>query len=780
MGTGAIPGRVVLVALVLFATLGSLQGAPVRSKTYIIHTVKNETHMDVLAKHAWYSELMEQAKDVLGEDDYEDDGMDALHHVYHHVFDGFSARLTPDQVAFMKSLPCVRGVYRDRIHKGQTTHTPEFLGLTAPDAKLWPESKYGEDVIIGVVDSGIWPERLSFSDRLLGPVPKKFKGECETGTNFTVADCNRKIIGARYFLKGFEVENGPINDTVTEFKSPRGFIPHGTHCASTAAGRWAYRASYAGFARGTARGMAPKARIAVYKALWGSPGTTEASGTTSDIVQAIEQAVADGVDVISYSIGSPVDVDFFEDPISVASYNAAKRGVFFSAAAGNDGPKVTTVDNITPWVTTVAATTTDRAIDTTIVFGNGEVVTANSKFKGKHMPQVALVFAGDAAVNASVVDSAAFCEAGVVDMSLIAGKVLICNYDTLHTFDSTVTEAIAGLILADTDVFGESVSLQGFPTDYPMGYIGNEERQKLMEYFYQSAAPTVSIRAAAAVFGVKPAPAVIGFSSRGPLPIVGSQWLKPDIAAPGVDILAAGNFGDQFVFMSGTSMATPHISGIAALLRSVHPKWSPAAIKSAIMTTATTRDNTGGTITDEVTSLPATPWDFGAGFVQPEKAMDPGLVYDMGTEDYLLFLCGRGYNSSEISVFDTFTCPSNPRARVEDTNLPSFVAYFTIESLSVYNTAVTLTRRVTNVGAPGATYRASVDVQPRGFQVSIEPSTLTFTADAPTQSFTVTIVPRGAANLPEVTLGQGLLSFGSVSWSDGKHRVQSPVAILSD
>jgi subtilisin family serine protease len=332
--------KLVLLLLLASTFLVAVPAAPISSQTYIVHLAKNMSHTDIMAKGAWYNEIMRGAKMLLS-DTEEDDGMDCVHHVFDKVFNGFSARLTLAQAAYMEKLPGVLKLYPNKMHTVSTTHSPAFLGLTATGAALWNESNYGDGVVIGVIDTGIWPERPSFSDHALGPIPAKWKGVCETGDAFNTTHCNLKIIGARYFLKGNEATYGPINDT-NEFRSPRDFIGHGSHCASTAAGRASFPASAHGLAGGTAMGMAPKARIAVYKVLW-----REGVGATDDIVAAIDQAVLDGVDVISFSIGTADDA-FYLDPIAIATYNAVNQGVFVSAAAGNSGPSVATIQNAAP------------------------------------------------------------------------------------------------------------------------------------------------------------------------------------------------------------------------------------------------------------------------------------------------------------------------------------------------------------------------------------------------------------------------------------------------
>lgn len=781
------------VTLLILVSLSLSNGAPIGSKTYIIHTVKNTTHLnDIMAKHAWYMELMKGAKELLP-NDHLDDGMDSLHHVYHHVFNGFSARLTLEQAAYMETLPCILALYPDRFHHALTTHTPEFLGLT--ESKLWPESKYGDNVIIGIIDSGIWPERLSFSDHRLGPIPARWKGKCETGTNFTAANCNNKIIGARYISKGFEGEHGAIIDTVTDYKSPRDYFSgHGTHCASTAAGRWAYRASSSSrVAKGTARGMAPKSRIAVYKVLWRT-AEGRVTGADSDIMHAFDQAVADGVDVISISIGPMVTAEFgindlFEDATAIAAYHAAKKGIFVSVAGGNNGEISGSIANVAPWMTTAAATTTDREIVANVVLGNGNILSGRSTYNGKALQdaQIPIIFAGDATINSNNTKNASFCEEGTLNASLVMGKILLCNFDKniIHQISFAETAGAVALILANTDVLGEELFvIEGLP--FPLVVLGNQAREEMMTYITQSTTlPMATIHGTTTIYDVT-APRVAGFSSRGPINIPSrpkTQWLKPDIAAPGVDILAAGMQEEKYRFMSGTSMACPHVSGIAALLRSVHPKWSPASIKSAMMTTATTLDNRNHTITTQETGATGGPWDFGAGFVQPEKAMNPGLVYDMGSEDYLLFLCGLGYDNHTIRKFDCdiegFQCPFDPPARIEDTNLPSFVARFDDINATLSSVGMTFNRTLTNVAHAGSIYTASVDVQRlERFHVVVEPSTLTFPTEASVQKFTLTVAPRADANFNGLAPGDHIEEIAAVSWSDSDHVVQSPIVIM--
>lgn len=175
---------------------------------------------------------------------------------------------------------------------------------------------------------------------------------------------NSKIIGARFY-------NSENFYDVTDFKSPRDSEGHGTHTSSTAAGREVANASYFGLAEGTARGGVPGARIAMYKVCW-SFGCALA-----DILAAFDDAIADGVDIISVSLGSDFPLQYFEDPIAIGSFHAMKNGILTSNSASNSGPFPYTVANYAPWSLTVAASTIDRKFVTQVVLGNGQTYSVS-------------------------------------------------------------------------------------------------------------------------------------------------------------------------------------------------------------------------------------------------------------------------------------------------------------------------------------------------------------------------------------------------------------------
>jgi subtilisin family serine protease len=770
----------------LVAWPGTVAASPsVREKsTYIVHMDRNASHTEISIKAAWYTELLRRAKHALDEELEFDEG--DLHHVYHHAFNGFSALLTAEQVAYLQSWPEVLQLQRDRVLTvPHTTYSPEFLGLTGTDALLWPESNYGEDAIIGMIDTGVWPERLSFGDQRLGPIPARWKGMCESGTNFSASkDCNRKLIGARTFYKGFEAEFGPIIETDgLDVKSPRDTVGHGTHTASTAAGRWSYRASIArSLGRGTARGMAPKARLAVYKVLWGG------LGTDSDILAGIDQAVADGVDVISMSLGVPYSDDpasrppLWQDWTAIATYGAMKKGVLCSLAAGNDGPLpdsfTGTVGNVAPWMTTVGAAYTDRIFAADILLGNNSLVVHGESLDTKAQDSVTapLISGLDAAIGANVSDAAKECAPESLDPALVAGKIVLCNTPT-ESSDSDLTEAGAvGVIWATEKERGEEVLMELIHT-LPAIRVGHKEGDVISKYLNSTKAPFARLQfPATTLYDRKPAPAVAGFSSRGSSPAYPINLIKPDIIAPGVDIIAAGINEDQFNILSGTSMATPHVSGCGALLKAAHPTWSPGAIRSALMTTATTKNRSNGTITVVETGRPGTPFDFGSGFLRPELARDPGLVYDLTPGDYFQYLCLLGYPPEIIRGFDPDApaCPATP-IRVEDFNYPSFLVTLPESPAELSTNA---SRTLTNVGPANSTYTAHLaplvapgsKIAPANISISGHPPTLTFTELNEKQSFTLIVSVTGS--LADSVFGS------SITWSDGVHSVQSPIVIV--
>ncbi len=295
-------------------------------------------------------------------------------------YNGFAAELNAKQAEAIKKLPNVISVNANEMYTMDTSSTPTFLGL-AGETGFWQTfGAKGENIVIGLVDSGIWPEHPSFSDRTgVNPKGKSGKldyrqlpgwnGKCTPGEEFTAANCNQKLIGAQYFNESWGGDAGIDALRPWEFNSARDYNGHGTHTSSTAGGNYGVPADGPAAVFGAISGIAPRARISMYKALWSLEDASTASGYTADLVAAIDQAVADGVDVINYSI-SGTRTNFL-DPVMVSFLYAADAGIFVATSAGNSGPTTATVAHPGPWVTTVAAGTHNRSGEGSVTLGNG-------------------------------------------------------------------------------------------------------------------------------------------------------------------------------------------------------------------------------------------------------------------------------------------------------------------------------------------------------------------------------------------------------------------------
>lgn len=510
----------------------------------------------------------------------------------------------------------------------------------------------------------------------------------------------------------------------------------------------------------------------------------------SDILAAYDDAVADGVDVISFSIGSNFAVDYFADTIAIGTFGAMKRGIFVSASAGNGGPDPYTVRNVAPWIMTVGASTVDREFYLDAALGDGKIVRGQSMYAGKPLAagKTPLIVGSSAALSKNSLNAAGMCFAGSLNATLVKGKVVLCWRGITGRVEKGLVVKQAGgvgMILANTAASGDSLIAD--PHVLPATMV-THSTGKLIEAYVKSAVnPVVELLLpASTLLGTKvQSPVIADFSSRGPT-VQTPQLLKPDVVAPGVSILAAwpsdasvsGFSSDprraKFNIISGTSMACPHISGLGALLRSAHPTWSPAAIRSALMTTATNEDNSHGVITDGIDKSKATPYAYGSGIVRPQKALNPGLIYDLTPQDHIKFLCASGYTARQMKAFTNSKnpCPVNP-TRIEDFNYPSFVAQFTPQDEEGYMTA-TFHRTLTNVGPAHSHYTSSIHDLPKGYHISVKPQTLSFKAKHEKRSFTLTVtVPNSPVPQP-YTLDT---AFSYLHWEDGVHVVRSPIAI---
>ncbi|KAK2441007.1 subtilisin protease [Trifolium repens] len=591
-----------------------------------------------------------------------------------------------------------------------------------------------------------------------------------------------KLIGARFFNKAFESAKGKLSRSE---RTARDFVGHGTHTLSTAGGNFVQGASIFSIGNGTIKGGSPKSRVATYKVCWSQTDVDNCLG--ADVLAAIDQAIDDGVDLISVSAGVQTSTNpqqIFKDPVSIGAFHALSRNILLVASAGNDGPTPGSVANVAPWVFTVAASTLDRDFSSNITVGNKTMTGASLFVNLPPNQSFTAVISTDAKFANATNRDAQFCRPGTLDPSKVNGKIVLCVREGKIKSVSEGQEALSagakGVIMKNqpqisgntllsephvlstininyhppkNDATGHSIDI--IPTDIKSG-------------------TKIRISQAKTFFGRKPAPVMASYSSRGPNKVQPSI-LKPDVTAPGVNILAAFSLSASvsnlitdnrrnfpFNVMQGTSMSCPHVAGTAGLIKTLHPNWSPAAIKSAIMTTATTRDNTNKPITDAFEKTLANPFAYGAGHIQPNSAIDPGLVYDLTIVDYLNFLCASGYNQKLISSINfkrRFTCSGSHS--INDLNYPSI----TLPNLGL--NIVNVTRTVTNVGPPSTYF---VKAQLPGYKIVVVPNSLNFKKIGEKKRFQVVVQATSVTPRKKY-------QFGELKWTNGKHIVRSPITV---
>ncbi|KAK4382428.1 Subtilisin-like protease SBT3 [Sesamum angolense] len=712
--------------------------------------------------HHWYSSTLGSIKSVGLKSSDGDQPSPKLVHSYDNAFHGFSAVMSKDELESLRKSPGFLSAHVDRPVTPDTTHTYKFLGLNTASG-IWPASQYGKDVIIGVVDSGIWPESPSFRDEGMTKVPARWRGACVVGQDFNSSLCNKKIIGARWFNQGVLAANP---DVTISMNSTRDTFGHGTHVASIAAGNYVKDVSFFGYAPGTARGVAPHARLAIYKVLW-DEGSYE-----SDALAGIDQAVADGVDVLSISL-SYQTISLYENPIAIAAFGAMEKGILVSVSAGNRGPDFGTLLEGIPWAVIAASGTVDRWFAGILTLGNGLTITGWTMFPARATVRNLPLYYNKTLSACNSTELLADAPSAII--------ICLQSFDTAEFSDQisyvSQSNALAAIFISeDTSI----LRFTSFP--YPGVVITPKEGKTVIRYASNSSEPTASINFQQTILGKepRPAPAVSASSSRGPArsyPAV----LKPDIMAPGVLILAAYNpyisvanigsniaLSSDYNLESGTSMACPHISVVAALLKAAHPDWSPAAIRSAMMTTANPIDNTQKPIKDMGHDYDiATPLDMGAGQVDPNRALDPGLIYDASPQDYVNLVCALNYTREQTQTIirSSYNC-SSPST---DLNYPAFVALY---DPTQQRTTLTqkFQRTVTNVGDGAATYKVKVK-RPKESVITVSPEKLVFQKKHEKQRFSLTIDYK--------TYEEYVINYGSITWveENGKHTVRSPIVV---
>lgn len=722
---------------------------------------------------------------------------------YQYGLNGFAARMSPAQADKLESLPEVLNVWEDEIRPMALRFTPSFLDLFNTETGLRNARELdGEGVIIAIIDSGVSPEHPSLQDTrqadrpaacrsswgettLLGrwlcrryrrlpdvlvfDEPETWNGVCQTGERFDDTDCNNKLIGARWFIDG-AVESGPVDDG--EIRSARDADGHGTHTATTAAGVRS-SASIFGTVLGDVEGIAPRARIAVYKACWLRPGNTRASCNTSDLVNAIDAAVADGVDIISYSIGSSLRQ--ISAPDDIALMAATKAGVLSVVAAGNEGPNLGTIGSPAggPWVITAAASsrTGESSVEALQINAPasiaGKYATREANFtpplKDVDPIEAPLVLVDDndeSTSDGSTGTTSDACQAPV-NGDEINGNIAFIQRTGCPFEDKVRNVADVGAVAALVyNIAGDPIVMSGTEglSDIPALMIGQADANLILAELDDGNDVDVVLDKSLLLTTDDTGNVMASFSARGPAPV--ADILKPDITAPGINILAgftpdAANAApeENYAFLSGTSMSTPHVAGAAALLLQAHPGWTPAAIKSALMTSARQDINTTSGLGD------ANPFDFGAGHIVPNDAFNPGLVFDVTNDEFDAFACG--IDSPAVS---STRCDELAAAGLSflpaDLNQPSI-------AMSTLTSQRTVQRRVTNVSDEAGAYTITVSAPP-GMSLEVDPSNL---ALAPGES-AVFDVTAGYQSGP-----LDLWRFGALTWSSETHNVYSPIAV---
>ncbi|XP_019105054.2 subtilisin-like protease SBT2.5 [Beta vulgaris subsp. vulgaris] len=751
-----------------------------------------------------HKEMLGRQHDVLLEN-LLDSGSFTKLYSYSHLLNGFAIDVTSKKVVeSLRNVTGVRAIHEDIKMEKLTTHTPDYLGIPTG---VWPAlggaRSSGEGTVIGLIDTGINPSHPSFANLpsmstkgSMDDYSSRFKGKCASGEMFPPTACNGKIVGAQYFARA-AIAAGDFNAT-RDYASPYDADGHGSHTASTAAGSYETPVIVNGFNYGNASGMAPGASIAVYKALY------TFGGYMSDVVAAVDQAVEDGVDILSLSVGPssvPPGPSAFLNVLEMELLFATKAGVVVIQAAGNGGPSSSSILSFSPWITTVAASIIDRKYNNSIVLGSGHSLSGMGL--APPTPGNALfpmAAAADVSRHNSSIGLLESCQTPDAFIpSLVRGKLIICTYTFDFEFDSAsivrVAETMnnvgaAGFIMTmDPDVGSEEVKGTTVTLGVPGIVLNNIQASTALWQYYNArtfrgrTGRVLAFGATARILDGRQAiytgqaPIVASYSSRGPdvnnALLQTADVLKPTVMAPGSSIWAAWSpnsegdhyiKGQSFALVSGTSMATPHVAGVAALIKHKHPNWKPSAIVSAMMTTTDIADNAGNPIMAQKTNqlAPATPFDYGAGSINPSRAVDPGLVFISKFKNYVQFLCAvPGVDDESVRRSVGVGCPTKKGGWCSDLNSPTITISNLVGSRKV-------TRVVTNVGNESETYSVVVK-PPMGVRVKVTPKTFTVSHNG-TRLLKLVLEATDATN--NYSFGEMLLR------GDKGHLARVPITVL--
>lgn len=620
-------------------------------------------------------------------------------HVFTHAANGMALQLTEAEAAALAKLPGVAAVRRERRQRLLTDAGPQWIGAD----QLWngqngaPKTK-GEGVVIGIVDTGINPTHPAFAAQ--GPDgyaisnPRgHYYGLCATAE----ATCNNKLIG--------------IYDFTDEGTRGVDSVGHGSHVAGIAAGD-AITDALPGHTVALQRqvsGVAPHANIIMYKACVNKTASNPDGGCAeSDLVAALDQATADGVDVINYSIGGDaIDPYALLDSggnDAASMFQARGAGVVVVVAAGNEGPGAQSLDepgNV-PWVISVANASHNRRFANALGSFSGAASappTLNGQGYTAGYGPANIVYAGDYG-NAlcGVGESEGVAPTGASNpfaANTFHGEIVVCDRGTYARVEKgyNVLHAGAGaFVLANTAADGESV----VSDDHflPAVHLGYDEGVQLKGWLTGSGTHSGRIAGVSATLDNNFGDVLEASSSRGP---TGFGVLKPDLTAPGTNILSAARTGVGEALMTGTSMASPHVAGAAALVIAAHPDWSPAQVESALIGTAL-----AGSVRKEDAVTLGTPLDAGAGRVQPTLATRAGLYLPLSAADIHAQDPSQGGKPENLN-----------RTGIESESCPGQCSF---------------TRKVTDMSG-GGTWQASV-VASDFAHVTINPNQFTLTAGA--------------------------------------------------
>ena len=542
------------------------------------------------------------------------------------VYGGVVAQVPANAVQQILSVPGVVAVQRDAVQQPDSVPTgaePQFIGAPAVWASLGGQATAGNGVIVGDIDTGIWPEHPELVSNGLPAPARTYPCQFGDGTDPALGapfTCNNKLIGAYAFTDTYMAVVGAgadeFCDPGTGVCSARDSEGHGTHTATTAVGDPVASAPLFGVERGPVSGIAPGAKLIVYRVC------LSAGCFDSDTVSAVQQAILDGVNVINFSVSggnSP-----YTDPVELAFLDAFNAGISVNASAGNDGPTAGTVAHNSPWVTTVGATTSNRFFTSTLH------LTASS---GHTLDKAGVTIMPGITTPTAVVLSSSYGDPLCQNPAPpgVAGDIVACQRGVNARVDkgfNVLEGGAAGMILYNPvkeDVETDNHWLPAIHVDGPnsdlVTFISTEPNVKAT-WVSGTATPTQGDVMAA-------------FSSRGPAP----DFIKPDITAPGIQVLAGmtaqptgitnGPAGQLYQAIAGTSMSAPHATGASALIKAAHPTWTPAEIKSALMTSALQ-----DVVKEDGTSAP-TPFDEGSGALRVDRAANPTLVFNESYADYV-------------------------------------------------------------------------------------------------------------------------------------------------